>query len=108
MNKIHTSLWNMTPLEINQAAYDLLHTLLERATINLISKITKVTRVTLYRWVDPERSLEEMDSKQAAWFITMCETSPKAILLLDHAPLSHPRMAHRITDTTDEVSTNEE
>ena len=98
MRETIDNLHNMQPVEINQVAYDKLQELLERCTVNLVATLTGITRKTLYRWLDPERSLEEMDYKQAAWFILVCETSPKVQLLLHRAPLSHPRMAKKLTD----------
>ncbi len=88
----------MDETDINQKAYDMLLQLLECCTINLVSQLTRVTRTTLYRWLDPDRSLEEMDFKQAAWFIVVCETSPKVQLLLTRGPLSHPRLAKRLLE----------
>ena len=92
------NLHDMQPEFINQMAYDKLNELLTRCTINLVSQLTRITRVTLYRWLDEDRSLEEMDFKQAAWFILVCETSPKVKMLLDRPPLSHPRLAKRVIE----------
>ena len=104
MRETIDNLYSFRPIEINQIAYDKLNELLTRCTINLVAQLTGITRVTLYRWLDSERSLEEMDYKQAAWFILVCETNPKIQMLLQRAPLSHPRLAKRLTD---EVTNNE-
>ena len=98
MRETIDNMHNMQPIEINQIAYDKLQELLTRCTLNLVTTLTRVTRVTLYRWLDTERSLEEMDYKQAAWFILVCETSPKVKILLSRPPLSHPRLAKRLLD----------
>ena len=92
------NLHNMRPVDINQIAYDKLQELLARCTIHLVTTLTGISRPTLYRWLDPDRSLEEMNYRDAAWLILFCETSPKVKLLLDRPPLSLPRMAKRITD----------
>ena len=92
------NLYSMQPIEINQVAYDKLNELLKRCTIHLVAQLTGVTRKTLYRWLDGNVTLEEMDYKQAAWFILVCETSPKVQLLLTRPPLSQRRMAKRLTD----------
>ncbi len=99
MRETIDNMHNMSPAEINQVAYDKLVHLLEHCTINLVSTVTNITRPTLYRWLDPERSLEEMDYKQAAWFILVCETNPKIQMLLQRGPLSHPRLAKRFIDS---------
>ena len=98
MRETIDNLYNMQPNEINQVAIDKLDEMLDRCTINLIAALTGITRTTLYRWLDPKLPLDVMDYKQAAWLILVCETSPKIQLLLSRPPLSHPRLAKRITD----------
>jgi len=83
---------------VNQAALDYLDKLLERATINLVSNLTQITRTTLYRWLDESLPLDAMNVRDAAWFIMICETSPKLTMLLARAPLTNPRLAKRLTD----------
>jgi hypothetical protein len=92
------NMYNMQPININQIAFDKLNELLQRCTLNLVTNLTGISRPTLYRWLDPERSLEEMNYRDSAWFILVCETSPKVKMLLSRPPLSHPRLAKRITD----------
>lgn len=84
--------------EINQAALDILAHLMERATLNLISSLTQITRPTLYRWLDESLPLDAMNVRDAGWFIVMCESSPKITMLRQRAPLSNPRLAKRLTD----------
>ena len=98
MRETIDNLHAMLPIEINQIAYDKLQELLTRCTVNLVTNLTGVSRTTLYRWLDPERSLEEMNPRDSAWFILVCETSPKVKMLLARPPLSHPRLAKRIID----------
>lgn len=90
---------------INQEALDRLDKLLDRCTINLVSQITGISRVTLYRWLDESLPLDAMNHRDAAWFILVCEYNPKAKMLLDRAPLTNPRLAKRLTD---EVTENED
>ncbi len=94
--------------EINQAALDKLDQLLERATLNLISNLTQITRPTLYRWLDESLPLDAMNVRDAAWFVVMCETSPKLQMLFERGPLSNPRLAKRLTDEVEnrEVTTD--
>jgi hypothetical protein len=94
IDKLH----DMQPININQIAFDKLNELLTRCTINLITQLTGISRPTLYRWLDPDLSLEEMNHRDSAWFILVCETSPKVQMLLTRPPLSHPRLAKRLTD----------
>ncbi len=89
---------NMQPVFINQMAFDKLEELLTRCTLNLVTQLTGISRPTLYRWLDPDRSLEEMNYRDSAWFILVCETSPKVKMLLDRPPLSHPRLAKRLLE----------
>lgn len=89
-------LHDMDPLVVNQIAVDKLVHLLECCTINLVSNITKISRPTLYRWLDTDLALEQMNPVVAGWFILVCETSPKIQLLLSRGPLSHPRLAGRL------------
>lgn len=98
MRETIDNLHSMAPIEINQIACDKLNQLLERCTINLVSNLTGISRTTLYRWLDPDRSLEEMNHRDSAWFILFCETSPKITLLLERPPLSHPRLAKRVIE----------
>ena len=92
------SMHAMLPIHINQIAYDKLQELLTRCTINLVTQLTGVSRPTLYRWLDPNLALEEMNYRDSAWFILVCETSPKIQMLLTRPPLSHPRLAKRMLD----------
>lgn len=97
-------LYTMTPAEINQAALDYLDSLLERCTVNLVSSLTGITRTTLYKWLDESLPLEVMSARDSAWLILVCETSPKVRMLLQRPPLSHPRMAKRLTDDVEDVA----
>ena len=98
MRETIENLHSMRPVEINQIAYDKLHEMLKRCTLNLVTQLTGISRPTLYRWLDPKLSLEEMNHRDSAWFILVCETSPKVRMLMDRPPLSHPRLAKRLTD----------
>ena len=104
MRETIDNMHSMQPVEISQLACDKLDELLTRCTINLVASLTGVTRPTLYRWLDTDRSLEEMDYKQAAWFFLVCETSPKIKMLLSRPPLSHPRLAKRLLEGEDNAS----
>lgn len=104
MKKVHPLMHQLDENEINQAALNLLDKLLERCTLNLVSNLTRITRPTLYRWLDESLPLDAMNARDAAWFIVMCETSPKLQLLLSRPPSSNPRLAKRLTD---EVSSDE-
>ena len=92
------NLYNIDPINNNQMAIDKLDQLLQRATVNLVSQLTGITRTTLYRWLDTSLPLDAMNYRDSAWFILVCETSPKIQMLLQRGPLSHPRMAKRIID----------
>ena len=98
MKEAIDNFYRIEPIDINQIACNKLEELLKRCTINLVAELAGITRKTLYRWLNSDVTLEEMDHKQAAWFILVCETSPKLQLLLTRPPLSHPRMAKRLTD----------
>ncbi len=84
--------------EINLCAYETLNELLERCTINLVARLTSITRKTLYRWLDPDRSLEEMDHKIAVYFLTLFVYDKKIQLLMTRPPLSHRRLAGRLLE----------
>lgn len=85
----------MQPNDISQAAITTLDTLLDRCTINLVTQLTGVSRATLYRWLDEDVPLDAVNHVVAGWFILVCETSPKIQLLMERAPLTHPRLAKR-------------
>lgn len=99
--KVTEALHALSDNDINQKALNYLDKLLERCTLNLVTQLTRVSRPTLYRWLDEDLPLEAMNPRDAAWFIVMCETSPKVTMLLDRAPLSNPRLAKRLTDEVD-------
>ncbi len=88
----------MSHNQINQAAVTVLDRLLQRCTLNLVCNLTGISRTTLYKWLDEDVTLDEMNHRDAAWFILLAETSPKMQMLLDRAPLSNPRMAKRLLD----------
>lgn len=94
----HAQLHSMERNDINQVALRLLDRLLERCTVNMVMKLTGISRVTLYRWLDESLPLDAMNHRDAAWFILLCETSPKIQMLMQRAPLSNPRLAGRIID----------
>ena len=98
MRETIDNMHNMKPVDINQVAYDKLQELLTRCTLNLVTTLTGISRPTLYRWLDTACSLEEMNHRDAAWFILVCETSPKVKMLLARPPLSHPRLAKRLLE----------
>ena len=98
MRETIDNMHSMQPVHINQIAYDKLQELLTRCTLNLVAQLTGITRPTLYRWLDPDMSLEEMNYRDSAWFILVCETSPKIQMLLNRPPLSHPRLAKRMIE----------
>lgn len=98
MRETIDNMHSMRPIDINQIAYDKLQELLERCTINLVTQLTGISRPTLYRWLDTDRALEDMNYRDSAWFILVCETSPKVKMLLDRPPLSHPRLAKRLLE----------
>jgi len=83
---------------IRQIALDKLDALLERCTINLVTQLTRISRPTIYRWLDESLDYEAMDWKDCAWFILVCNTSPKVKMLMDRPPLSHPRLAKRVIE----------
>lgn len=99
--EILKNIMQMKPEVINQVAYDRLNMLLERCTINLVSSLTQITRRTLYRWLDPDRSLEEMDHKIATYFLVHCAFNGKVQMLMERAPLSHKRLAGRLLEGED-------
>ena len=74
--------------------------LLEHSTINLVQKLTGISRTTLYRWLDEDVALDKMNYRDAAWFILYCETSPRVKMLLERPPLSHPRLARKLLEET--------
>lgn len=88
----------MSSVQINQAAVNVLEDLLERCTLNLVCDLTGISRTTLYKWLDPDVSLDEMNHRDAAWLIMLAETSPKVQLLMQRGPLSKPRMARRMLE----------
>ena len=94
----HTELHNMDSNDINQVALRLLDRLLERCTLNMVTKLTGVTRTTLYRWLDESLPLDAMNVRDTAWFIMICETSPKVQMLMQRAPLSNRRLAGRLIE----------
>lgn len=98
MHRTIDNMYNMRRVDINQIAFDKLNELLERCTINLISQLTSISRPTLYRWIDLDLSLEDMNYRDSGWFILVCETSPKVKMLLDRPPMSHPRLAKRVIE----------
>ena len=100
--KYTNALHAMDDNDINQVALNLLDKLLQRCTLNLVTRLTKVTRPTLYRWLDESLPLDAMNARDAAWFIVMCETSPKVKMLMDRGPLSNPRLAKRLTDEVED------
>jgi hypothetical protein len=89
----------MDRVDINRKAVELLDALLERCTLNLVSKITGITRVTLYRWLDESIALDDMNPRDAAWLILQCETNPKLVLLMSKPPMSKPRLAKRVIES---------
>ena len=95
---ILNNIMQASPVEVNQCAYDMLQHLLTRCTINLVAMLTSISRRTLYRWLDADRSLEEMDHKIAIYFLVHCVHNRKIKMLFDRPPLSHPRLAKRIID----------
>lgn len=94
-------LHSMGEVEINEIAFQKLEHLLERCTMHLVTKLTGISRPTLYRWMDTERGLEAMNARDAAWFILLCETSPRLKMLMQRPPLSHPRLAGRLFQDAD-------
>lgn len=104
MKQYLKELHKMQPNAINQAAITLLDALLERCTINLVCSLSGISRVTLYRWLDETIALDDMNYRDAAWFILQCETNPKIKMLLSRAPLSNPRLAKRLTDEVGETN----
>lgn len=110
MQDIHHELHSMTSLEIQQAAYDRLQLLLTRCTIHLVQRLTHISRPTLYRWLNTDRALEQMDRCQCITFIVMFETEPKIRMLLERPPLKYPRLASRVIaeDTAEEGEQHEQ
>ena len=101
---ITEKLHSMSPDEICQEAVAMLCTLQERCTLNLVTDLTGISRTTLYKWLDETVPLDQMNHRDAAWFIVYCETSPRVKLLLDRPPLSHPRMARKLLEDTNETA----
>lgn len=98
LDKLHA----MDQDAIAELAYRRLTHLMNRATIHLVSQLTAISRPTLYRWLDPERPLSDMNVRDCAWFILMTETSPRVKLLMQRPPMSHPRLAHRLVKEDDD------
>lgn len=92
---IHTLLHDMSHKAINQSALSYLYALLDRSTLNLVSTLTGITRQSLYRWLDPNLPVESISHRDAAWFILVCETSPKLQLLLSKPKATRPHLANR-------------
>ena len=97
--KYLADLHSMEANDINEAAIRTLDHLLKRCTLNLVMKLTGISRTTLYKWLDDSLPLDVMNHRDAAWFILVCETSPKVAMLMDRAPLSNPRLAGRLLET---------
>ena len=95
---LHPKLFAMSADEINQAALTLLDNLLQRCTLHLVTEITGISRTTLYKWRDESLPLDVMSARDSAWFVLVCETNPKIRMLLERAPLTHPRLAKRLID----------
>ena len=96
-------LHSMSNDEISQEAVNKLLDLTDRCSLKLIADLTGISRTTLYKWLDESVSLDNMNHRDAAWFILYCETSPRVKLLLDRPPLSHPRLARKfLEDETNE------
>ena len=101
-NKVLFRLHAMTRVEINTLAVSKLLDLNERCTLNLVTELTGISRTTLYKWLDDSIAYEDMNHRDAAWFILYCETSPRVKMLLDRPPLSHPRMARKLLEGTND------
>jgi len=89
---ITNSLYSMDKDDINHDE------LLQRCTINHVMSLTGITRPTLYKWLNESVELEKMNPRDCAWFITMCETNPKIIMLLQRGPFKYPRLAKQWLD----------
>ena len=96
--EFHQDLHCMESDDINQAALTLLDRLLQRCTMLLVTDLTGITRTTLYKWLNESLPLDAMSTRDSAWFILMCETSPKLIMLLKRAPLEDIRKARHLVN----------
>ena len=85
--KILDQIHSMDPDDVKAHALVLLCDLLERSTMQLAHELTGITRATMYRWLDEELGYESMSIRDCAWFILLCETSPKLQMLLSRKPV---------------------
>lgn len=88
-------LYDMEPADINAVAVRLLGRLLNHCTVNMVQNLTGISRTTLYRWLNEDIVLDQMNHRDAAWFIMLYETKPQIQMLLQRAP-SRQRLAHRL------------
>lgn len=98
VKKVLPQLHKLQNVDINRHAVAMLDVLLECCTLNLVSSLTGISRVTLYRWLDQDVALDDMNHYHAAWFILHCETNPKVKMLLERGPMSNPRLAKRVIE----------
>ncbi len=91
----HPNLYGMPSDEIALAALSILDALLQRCTIHMVTELTSISRATIYKWLNEDIELEKMSPRDCAWFILVCETDPRIIMLLQRGPFSHTRLAKR-------------
>lgn len=91
-------LTSMDRNDLCQVAVTKLEKLLEHCTLNMVCKLTGITRPTLYKWLDESIALDDMNHYYAAWFILNYETNPKIRMLLDRGYTSKPRLAGRVIE----------
>lgn len=82
----HTELHSMERNDINQLAVTYLDKLLQHCTLNLVQRIVGISRTTLYKWLDEDVALDDMNHYHAAWFVLQYETNPKVAMLLQRGP----------------------
>ncbi len=94
---MHAHLYATSTETIQLAAVELLDSLLDRCTIHLLSELTDITRATLYKWINEDLPLEAINKNLACWFILVCETDPRIIMLSERPPTQYQRYAKALT-----------
>lgn len=95
-------LHSMDRNDICAIAVKYLDNMLQRCTLHLVCDLTGISRTTLYKWLDSDVALDQMNHRDAAWFILLYETSPKMQMLVQRGPLSKPRLAKRLLEDGDD------
>lgn len=83
---LHPYLDTMEPVEVKQAGFDYLETLLHHISVSGAAKELRLFVPTLHRIMDPELPIERISYMTAAYIIFMCETNVKILRILDDHP----------------------